>query len=58
MHVNQGGVTPLTSALPPATAVKSKVKSQEAKIVKVKGQNVIFPQVKVKLVPQSNILLY
>ena len=37
---------------------ESKVKSQEVKIVKVKGQNVIFQQVKVKRVPQSNILLY
>ena len=29
----QGGVTPQSSVLPPATAVKHKVKSQEAKIV-------------------------
>ena len=36
--VNQGGVTPQSSALPPATAIKHKVKGQEAKIVKVKGQ--------------------
>ena len=34
----QGGVTPQCSVIPPATAVKHKVKSQEAKIVKVKGQ--------------------
>ena len=34
----QGGVTPQSSVLPPATVVKHKVKGQEAKIVKVKGQ--------------------
>ena len=34
----QGGVTPQSSVLPPATVVKHEVKGQEAKIVKVKGQ--------------------
>ena len=34
----QGGVTPQSSVLPPVTTVKHKVKGQEAKIVKVKGQ--------------------
>ena len=31
----QGGVTPQSSVIPPATAVKHKVRGQEAKIVKV-----------------------
>ena len=35
---SQGGVTPQCSVLKPTTAVKYKVKSQEAKIIKVKGQ--------------------
>ena len=34
----QGGITPQSSVIPPVTAVKHKVKGQEAKIVKVKGQ--------------------
>ena len=36
--VNQGDITPQSSVLPPATTIKHKVKGQEAKIVKVKGQ--------------------
>ena len=35
---DQGGVTPQSSVLLPVTAVKHKVKGQEAKIVKVEGQ--------------------
>ena len=34
----QGGVSPQSSVLPPATTVTHKVKDQEAKVVKVKGQ--------------------
>ena len=34
---SQGEVTPRSSVIPPATAVKNKVKGQEAKIVEVKG---------------------
>ena len=37
-HPLQGVVTPQSSVLPPTTAVKYKVKGQEAKIIKVKGQ--------------------
>ena len=45
---NQGGVTPQTSVLPPATAVKHKVKCQEAKIVNVKGKAWFLKESRVK----------
>ena len=36
--IQSRGVTPQSSVLPPVTTVKHKVKGQEAKIIKVKGE--------------------
>ena len=50
---SQGGVTPQSSVLPPATAVKHKVKRQEAKIIKVKGQAWFLKESRVKRIADS-----
>ena len=51
--LRSGYVTPQSSVLPPATTVKLKVKGQEAKIIKVKGQASFLKESRVKCCAHS-----